>query len=365
MPRSGTGRVYQRGTTWWIDYGFRGKRYRESSGSQKKKDAVALLRKRLAEMGSGNFVGPSAEQVTFTDLAERIRNHYRIKNLKTAERMELAVRHLQKFFGADARALDITDDRVTAYAIHRQEEGAAQATIQRELMALSKMFKLGRKKIGGYRPEIPSLNVSNTRKGFLEEAEIEAVIRELTPPVRPLVRFAALTGWRKGEILGLRWAQVDLDAGVLRLDPGTTKNREGRLFPFHELPPLARLLEAQRQETRKVERENGTIVTHVFHRDGKPIRSIRTGWNAACRRAGLEGALFHDLRRTAVRNLVRAGVPEKTAMRLVGHKTRSIFDRYNITNEADARAGVAKLAKLHEGPAKGERRVVPISEAQG
>lgn len=363
MPRSGTGRVYQRGKTWWIDYGFRGKRYRESSGSRKKKNAVALLRKRLAEMGAGDFVGPSAEQVTFADLAEGIRNHYRIKKLKTAERMKLSVRHLQKFFGADARALDITDDRVTAYAIHRQEEGAAQATIQRELMALSKMFKLGRKKLGGYRPEIPSLNVSNVRKGFLDEAEIEAVIRELTPPVRPLVRFAALTGWRKGEILGLRWSQVDFDAGVIRLDPGTTKNLEGRLFPFHELPPLARLLEAQRQQTRKVEKETGAIVTHVFHRNGEPIRSIRTGWNAACRRAGLEGALFHDLRRTAVRNLVRAGVPEKTAMQLVGHKTRSIFDRYNITNEADARAGVAKLAELHEGTAKGDRSVVPIGEA--
>lgn len=69
MPRAGTGRVYQRGNVWWIDYGFRGDRHRESSGSTKKKDAVALLRKRMAEMGKGKLVGPSEESVTFKDLA--------------------------------------------------------------------------------------------------------------------------------------------------------------------------------------------------------------------------------------------------------------------------------------------------------
>lgn len=168
----------------------------------------------------------------------------------------------------------------------------------------------------------------------------------------------------QGEVLTLRWAQVDWFGGVLRLEPGTTKNEDGRVFPFRELPPLLAIMETQREHTRNVERSNGRIITHVFHRDGEPIRSLRTAWNAACRRAGVPNTIFHDLRRTAVRNLVRAGVPERTAMDLVGHKTRSIFDRYKIVNEADKREGVEKLARLHEQTTPQRSKVMPIQVAE-
>jgi integrase len=366
MPRAGTGRIYQRGSVFWIDYSYRGQRHRESAGTRKK-DATDLLKKRLGEMGSGRFVGPDAEKVTFDDLATGLVNDYKKNRRSTLDRTELSITHLRDYFQGDCRALDITTPRIDAYITHRQDEGAANATIKRELMALSKMFSLALMKNGGSlrdKPTIPTLEVNNIRKGFLEGGTLEAVIAELPEPLRPVVRFATFTGWRKAEILALTWAQVDFEAGTIRLDPGTTKNKDGRSFPFGELPPLVKLMETRREHTRTVERETGQIVSWVFHRDGQRIKSMRTAWDGACRRAGVPDGLFHDLRRTAVRHLVRAGVTERVAMELVGHKTRSIFDRYNITNEADRRAGVAKLAKLHAGPVAETNPVIPMRAAR-
>lgn len=180
-----------------------------------------------------------------------------------------------------------------------------------------------------------------------------------------MVRFAFFTGWRKGEILRLTWAQVDFKGGVVRLEPGTTKNDEGREFPFRALPPLKHRLEDQREKTRAVERVRGEIVPWVFHRDGEEILSIRTTWNGACRRAGLEGLLFHDLRRTAVRNLERACVSRSVAMKLTGHKTESVYRRYAIADTKAQEEGVAQLARLHASGEGEERTVVPLQEAAG
>ncbi|HZI21462.1 MAG TPA: tyrosine-type recombinase/integrase, partial [Gemmatimonadales bacterium] len=180
-------------------------------------------------------------------------------------------------------------------------------------------------------------------------------------PLRPLIEFLHLTGWRSGEALALTWAQVDFQAGMLRLEPDTTKNAEGRMFPFTVLPPLRMLLERQRAHTRRVQHRLGQVIAPVFHRDGQPIRDFHKTWYAAIDRAahrgdgpvrrvvrpGLVGRLVHDLRRTAVRNLERAGVSRSVAMQLTGHKTESVYRRYAIVAEQDLREGVTKLATLH------------------
>ena len=179
--------------------------------------------------------------------------------------------------------------------------------------------------------------------------------------------FAHLTGWRvPSEILTLRWAQVDLDAGTVRLEPGTTKNREGRTFPTHALPELHALLVTQRERTSETERRLGTIIPWVFHREGKPIRDFRSAWQAACKRAAVVWRIPHDFRRTAVRNLERAGVPRSVAMKLVGHKTESIYRRYAIVAERDLADGVAKLATLRSDAKEG-RKVLqfPSTETVG
>jgi integrase len=347
MSANGTGRIYKRGETWWIDYGFRGNRHRESSRSTRKADAVALLRRRMEEMGRGRLVGPTAERVTFEDLRDGLVSDYEVNGRRSIDRAKGCLDRLGAFFGM-ARALDITTDRLNAYVLHRQEDGVARSTIRRELAILRRAFTLAvRAGRVPQAPAFPSLSVDNARKGFLDGEALERVISELPEPLRPVVRLAAFTGWRKGETLSLTWGQVDFDAGVIRLEPGTTKNGEGREFPFRVLPPLEELLEARRDQTRALEREQGRVIPHVFHRDGARIKSMRTAWDAACRRAGVPDAIFHDLRRTAVRNLERAGVPRSVAMKLTGHKTEAVYRRYAIADAAALAEGVEKLAKMH------------------
>jgi len=178
-----------------------------------------------------------------------------------------------------------------------------------ELAALKRMFRLGlRAGKVAFRPEFPSLEVHNTRTGFFEEAELQAVLAELPDHVRPLVQFLALTGWRVSEACSLRWTQVDHVGGVVRLEVGSTKSGAGRIFPFAALPVLATLMRTQRERTSALERERGVLCPWVFHRNGKPIQSFRDAWLGACERAGVPGRLVHDLRRSAARSLVRSSL---------------------------------------------------------
>ena len=212
-------------------------------------------------------------------------------------------------------------------------------------------------------PEFPQLAAANVRTGFFEADDFAALLAELPEALRPVVEFAALTGWRvPSEVLRLTWDRVDFGAGVVRLEVGATKTGEGRTFPFAALPPLRALLERQRERATDVARRTGQISPWVFTRaNGARVRDFYLAWHRACRRAAtvrrgeleqvvrpaLLGRVPHDLRRSAVRNLVRAGVPEHIAMKLTGHKTRDIFDRYDIVSERDLSEGVAKLARYH------------------
>jgi len=140
------------------------------------------------------------------------------------------------------------------------------------------------------------------------------------------------------------WAQVDFAGGFVRLEPGTTKNNERRAFPL--IPELRALLERRQAITRRCERVQARIIAHVFHRYGKPIKSLRRAWMTACRDAGRPGLLLHDLRRSAVRNLERAGISRSVAMKLTGHKTEAVYRRYAIVAESDLREAGTKLTAM-------------------
>ena len=172
-----------------------------------------------------------------------------------------------------------------------------------------------------------------------------------------MVTFAYLTGWRiQSEVMKLQWRRVDLKAGTVRLDPGTTKNKQGRLFPFGaHLPELRQVLEEQRQLTTTIETERNLICRWVFHRSGRPIKNFRKAWKDACIAAEVPGRIPHDFRRTAARNLERAGVSRSVAMQLTGHKTESVYRRYAIVSEADLGAGVEKLGQLADGTIRGTK----------
>jgi integrase len=262
---------------------------------------------------------------------------------------------LVAYFGATRDAATLTSGDIDAYAEARRratDDGrpsVAVATVNRELACLRRGLRLAYRK--GRLAAIPAVVLAaehNTRTGFFEPGEVAALLAASPVEWRTLWSFLHLTGWRTGEARALTWAQVDFGAGVLRLEPGTTKNGDGRTFPFAARPALATVLVNQREATRAVERQTGRIIPSVFHVAGAPIdkHDIRRAWRQATRAAGLRGKLPHDFRRTAVRNLERAGVPRSVAMKLTGHKTESVYRRYAIVAEADLAEGVAKLATL-------------------
>lgn len=230
----------------------------------------------------------------------------------------------------------------------RLREGVAPASVKNDLSILRRAFRLAEKAGKAICPPFPSISVNNVRKGFFERPDAEAVHATLPMYLQPVARFAYLTGWRiRSEILALEWRQIDFAAGIVRLEPGTTKNDDGRTLPFAVLPELGALLHAQRERTGHLEREHGLIIPWVFHRDGHPIKDFRKAWRNAYKAAGVPDRIPHDFRRTAVRNLERAGVPRSVAMKLTGHKTESVYRRYAIVSESDLAEGLKKLAVLH------------------
>jgi integrase len=356
----GLGRVFRRGSIWWVQYSFRGEQHRESSHSSLRPRAVNLLKRRLAEMGHGRLVGPQAERLTFADLSKMVVEDYQINARKSVPPLV----RLTQYFPAHTRALDITTDVVKRYIQHRLSQGAAAATIKNEVGALGRAFTLAyRSGHLPHRPYLPSPRVNNARTGFFTDGEVRALLKHLPEYLRPFVEAAYITGWRRGELRNLRWSQVDWEGGTIRLERGTTKSGEPRSFPFAVHPRLAALLREQRESTSAFERANDAVCLWVFHRNGHQVSWYYDGWKTACKKAGVPGRLLHDLRRSAVRNLVRAGASEQVSMSITGHKTRSVFDRYHIVSSSDQVEAVRKLARLHGAIAPEPSKVVAIGEA--
>lgn len=342
--RRGAGSTYRRGSVFWIKFYRSGQSYRETSGSSKESDARKLLKRRLGEMVSGKFIGPEADKVTIRELAEDFETDYRVNGKKSLDRAKRAVSQLLAFFG-DCRAHNVSTDLIRRYVAMRLEKKAANATINRELAALKRMYTLGlQAERINRRPHIPMLQENNVRRGFFEYAEFLALRSALPGYLKHVVTFAYYTGCRKQEILSLRWNQIDLEARTIRLDPGTTKSGEGRVIAVDgELLHVLKAQSERRNVTEIPGRSPTLLCPYVFHREGKPIGDFRDSWANAAKKATLPGKLFHDFRRTAVRNMVRAGVHERVAMKMSGHKTRSVFDRYNIVTEDDLKDAARKI----------------------
>jgi integrase len=360
---NGSGSVYRQGRIWWFAYtGPDGKRKAESSESTRKSDAERLLQRRTGAREHGLPVIPRAEQYTFEEGAQAMLNDFRVNGKKSRDEVERRIRlHLQPWFGGK-RLTGITKADVDAYIAHRQAQGivrkgervgdVSNAEINRELQHLKRIFNLAMQggRLGS-RPHIPMLRENNVRTGFFEPAALASVLRHLPTDLQPVIRFAAITGWRvSSEVLPMEWRRVDFAAGEVRLDAGTTKNGEGRVFPL--TAELRQVLQAQHEAKKRLAQE-GHIVKQVFWRmvakgrggELKPreILSLSKAWKVAARAAGQPDRIPHDLRRTAVRNLVRSGIPERVAMQMTGHKTPSVFNRYNIVSDGDLKDAARKL----------------------
>ena len=367
--------------TIWIKYYQNGRAVRESTGTTKETVARRMLRDREGDVEKGIPINPKVGRVTFEEAATDFLNDYLINGRKTYKNAKHRIdAHLAPHFRGK-RLLSITTSDIRAFVaarltdtivvrkrrVKKLRDGTTReipelrrpvsaGEINRELATLKRMFSLAKRAGKLYHtPHIEKLREDNVRRGFFEPAQFADVIGHLPAPLCPVVTFAYLTGWRlKSEVLPLEWRQVDWDGRHVRLDPGTTKNREGRTFPF--TAALEQLLKTQLAEQERL-KKSGRIVPYVFARTalvkqpdgtwtsepGQRIKVFRRAWRTACRAAGVPGRILHDFRRTAVRNLERAGVPRSAAMAMVGHKTESIYRRYAIVDAGVLRDAAAKI----------------------
>jgi len=265
---------------------------------------------------------------------------------------------------AGDRALDITAHRIDRYVEAREQAGARPATINRELAALRRAFRLAvHKQLLPTMPAVTLLAEDNAREGFVDPPEFAALLAELTtlgaPDVADAAEFAYLTCLRRGNVLGARWTwftlEVDVSGtvvnGSVRLPGTVTKNKKPLSLAL--TGPLLALI-ARRWAKRIPD------CPFVFHRDGHRIVRFDGAWKAACAAVGLPGLLFHDLRRSGARNLRRAGVDEHVIQRIGGWKTSSMFKRYDIVDERDLAEAGGRLTAYLATETTAAPTVVPL-----
>ena len=269
---------------WQIRWYRNGVRQEESSYSPRRTDAERLLKIREGAVARGIPISAKIGQLRYDEAAEDVLVDYRVNGKRTlADAQRRHEKHLKPCFGGRRMASISTPD-VRLFTSHRLDAGASNGEINRELTLLKRAFSLAIQAGKLFaKPHIPLLREDNVRRGFFEPHEIDAVLRHLPRDLVTLVRFLCITGWRVGEVLPLQWRQVDVDAGEVRLDPGTTKNRQGRTFPFTD--ELREILEHQLAAADELKRTSGIICPWVFHRNGRPIKSFRVAWRSACTRA--------------------------------------------------------------------------------
>jgi len=334
----GTGSIFKRGHKLWIRYYRNGEGFSESTGGDNMTEARAKLKKRLAELETGTF-NPDAGKTSIGDLYALVLADYEQQKQRSIDHVHFRWEgHLRNEF-ENMPASSLTTDRLNAYVSRRLADGAKPATINRELALLKRGYSLAMKhtppKVKSI-PYFPHLEEDNIRTGLPEEAEVDKISSNCSQVGLWMVAlFTVLSeyGCRVGELLNLRVHQIELESKVIRLDPGTTKNGRGRIAPM-------------------TSRVHSLLSECVFRKDpadyvftrpnGNPVVDFRGTWEAVIADVKPD-LLVHDMRRYAVRRMIRRGIPEKVAMMISGHRTRSVFDRYDIITESDLHEAAKKL----------------------
>jgi integrase len=342
-------------------YDKNGKQRRVSTKTTVKQEAQGFLRNLLTDKDRGQqFIG-DLRKIRYADLRSALLQNYTEKGNKslqvTADGAETiwGLKALDNFFEYEAPSDNpkslgkpgmpitrITTDAAREFAKKRGEEGAANGTINGSLALLRRMLSIAHEdgKIQ-IKPKIRMLKAGAPRKGFLPRDQFETLLSHLPTNLKPLVTLLYYCGVRLGEATQIQWSQVNLKEALIRLEGEQTKNSEPRTVPLPDV--LVVMLD-------KLEREDP-----VFD-----DTNLRKEWHKACVAAGLgkltkvegkpdpryNGLIIHDLRRSAIKNLMKAGVNEKVAMSISGHKTRDVFDRYHIVDTEDVVVAMKRVQQI-------------------
>jgi len=317
---------------WYIAPMINGVQVPQSSGTTVYAEALQKLRDIQGQVARGVPLKPDTGKGSFGELLKLVVTDYKMKGRASLEDLERRIdKHIQPSIG-HLMAKDVQADTISQYALSLKESGASNASINRELAVIKRAFRLGIRagKIIG-QPYIEMLPEENARTGFFTEDQFRALIRHCLELLADILTVAYYTGWRIKSILRLEWRHVDFAQGFVRLDAKETKNRKAVEFPL--VPELLEALRRRRSVTDQIEREKACVIPLVFHRNGKPVRSIRGAWEAARKAAGVPGRIIHDFRRTATTNLLEvADLP--AVMDMVGFKSVQMVARYAKSRQA-------------------------------
>jgi integrase len=327
---------------WWLSYRSDGVTIREPAETEVKTEAEAKLRARIAAVDAGTLTSES-RKTTLAGLRKCVEDDYTNNGRRSLKRVQRAFTILEEHFGADCKASSIDANAIEKYKAKRLETAKA-ATVNWELASLRRGFHLAHRfgKVAT-RPDFSILALNNARRGFFDQAQFTSLLKHVPEWLAPLLTFLYLTGWRSAEAKRLEWRNVDRKARVIRIED--TKNDEPRTIPYGALPQLVQIIEGQWRRTEKAKKA-GVVCPFVFHENGAQVGNVYELWHEACRLAGVPGRVPHDFRRSAARNMLRAGIPQAVAMQIGGWKTDSVFRRYAIVDENLLAENMAKLAAL-------------------
>jgi len=311
---------------WWMRFTEAGKQIRESTKETDYAKALVAHARRLQGQQ------PVAKD-TVGYLLDGLILDYELngQNLKFVH--QWVENHLRKYFG-DMKIEAVTKETIKDFIVAKKDT-LSNASMNRCIALLKRAWNIAELKF----PKVEMLRENNTRKGFVESDRFWTLFNSLPEHARPVVLFCYETGARIQEALGIKWEQVDFLNNVVRFAPGETKNAESRVVPCSEMMMFF------------FKRKLPHCSAYVFTYKGRHLTSIKTAWGNTVKKLGwpYKDLLVHDLRRSAVRNFVRSGVSEKVAMKISGHKSRSVFDRYNVTDEVDLTDAMKKLTAKQPG----------------
>jgi integrase len=358
--------IYKRGGVWWYGFIFNGQRVQRSTKVENKREAENIEKAAWTQLARGevNIADkPEADRRTIGQLLDVLVTDFKARNKGDIKNLNL-IATVKRDLG-DRWADTLTTAAVTEYVTNlrkspktktkgRRSKSLADSTIKHRLQILASAYELENRAREEASlpplivPRFPKLSEGNARSGFLNRAPFDVLFSYLPADLKDFCLFGYLTGWRKSAIASLEWS--DVRDGNIYLRGVHSKNKQPYYVPI--IGELVQLIE-RREKVRSVKTDSSVLLSSlVFHRDGARISEFRKSWTTACKLAGCEGLLFHDLRRSAARQLIRSGTSKDVAKVVGGWKTDSMFSRYNVTGEEDLRDAMEKLKTYNETESK-------------